>query len=232
MKMILVLISFLLPQISIAQTAWHNYVNSQSQISSKILNSANALSSDHSKVIALLDYREGIFAKVLRPHLKPPLYSHSLLEAVSYYSIWYDKINTPLRKGQLPKGEALKFYKSLTSVDFENLISAVGVVFRGVNLPRLVYQGLERSKSFKDLAIMSASLRPVGAKAYIENCVSSPANECVFMILNSKRSKYISYLSDLPKEEEVLFRPGTNFRVKRILKELGRGFVIVYLDEL
>lgn len=220
-------------QINPNTLSWGEYVSIQAKENSKIFNLQKIKIATFDQILNLLNTREEGFKKIARPESAPPKYPENLRAAISFYSIWYDKINTPLRKNQSPSGKAFSFYKILTSQSFTNLLSVEGVVYRGVNLPKEVFKNLSNSKAFQDLAFMSASLRPLGAKAYIENCVSSSTNQCVFMILESKNSKYISYLSDLPGEEEVLFRPKTNFKVIKIIQSANQNaFIIAFLQEI
>ena len=55
----------------------------------------------------------------------------------------------------------------------------------------------------------------------------------LMFILNSKTGRKVDTLSNHPTEKEVLFLPGTEFRVTRIEREVGRRRVtIVYMDEI
>lgn len=89
-----------------------------------------------------------------------------------------------------------------------------GVSYRGLKtVPNSYFDVVQPGAMLVDLAFQSASASLEGARYYLSDKVGS--REVYFMI-HTKTAVNIVDVSGIPKEAEVLFRPGTRFQVKAV----------------
>jgi hypothetical protein len=185
------------------------------------------------EILNAIERRQNDINKILKHVSNDVQKSKKLHEAIKYYSIWYDQINIPLRSNKSPTGIAGKHYKILSSSTFKDLPRVEGIVFRATILKNEIFQKILQDKVYLDLGYLSASLKPQSALAYIDNIGKLEESENVLMLIQSSNGRYIAPLSELPKEEEVLFSSGTKFALQKVIsQEKETRFKILLFREL
>ena len=127
----------------------------------------------------------------------------------SYTDSMYEDINKILRKGPAHKDHAkIKRISDMINSGLDKIASHSGLVKRGADLP------------------------PSVAKAHCLGCIvkydafTSTSKQSGFpgnhqFVIKSKSGKYIAAISEVPEEEEVLFKHGTRFKIINITKDGG-----------
>lgn len=125
------------------------------------------------------------------------------------------------------KAEALGFRSEMKKT-FEKLPAYRGEVHRGVSSQvesRLREFGIEEvGSTYRAEAFLSCSN---------ERGASFAGSKRLIFIINSKTGRHIEDISNYKHEKEVLFLPGTEFRVTKIERDVGRdNKTFVYMDEI
>lgn len=127
----------------------------------------------------------------------------------SYTDSMYEDINKILRKGPAHKDYAkIKKISDVINSGLDKIASHGGLVKRGADLP------------------------PSVAQAHCLGCIlkyeafTSTSKESGFpgqhqFVIKSKSGKYVAAISEVPEEEEVLFKYGTRFKIINIVKKGG-----------
>ena len=140
------------------------------------------------------------------------------MKALTIYSqMNYNSINHRLRTGR-DGSDIEEILKDLTACP-----SMKGKVYRGVSLMRVKH--LQIGDTYMDKAFLSTSRNKEQAISFAEGR-TKPA----LLELTSKTGRDIAFVSTYPKEEEVLFPPGTLFRVLDI--DIGGSIPIYTLEEI
>ena len=162
----------------------------------------------------------------------PFVYSTGLYNQINaVFRAWFDG-DTTVRTADgrvdmtdAVKAEALGYRAEMKKV-FEKLPAYRGEVHRGVS------DSVEKRMEQFGIQEVGSTYR---AESFISTSYEKGAefDKRLMFILNSKTGRKVDTLSNHPTEKEVLFLPGTEFRVTRIEREVGRRRVtIVYMDEI
>ncbi len=139
--------------------------------------------------------------------------------SVYYYTITlYRFINKELRENHL---KHQYFFRTLCSA-LNQIPSFEGTVFRRTSLPIEILSSLRPDEIFTEKGFMSTTLKKRISKKFRGN---------VLMKIKSRTGKYIAPLSGMPNEEEVIFRAGTRFEVRKV-KKRRNGETNITLIEL
>ncbi len=175
-------------------------------------NSLNGLAGQDFKKNALIDYHINPHANVLT--------QDEYLSLHLYTTNMYEPINNGLR-GLSPVDKE-KWSKVAANADsaLEKLsknpkLKFEGVVIRGDNVDDMPLEELfPKDGIHKDLGFKSSSYDPGGA-----------FNGNTVVHIKSKNGVLVEDFSVVPSEKEVLFRPGTEFKVKSSIKVNGKNYI-------
>lgn len=169
-----------------------------------------------------------------------PLSSEERAVIYTYTTPYFDRINRGLREVP-PLKESEEFNESLNEV-LDKIPDYSGTVYRGM--------GFSSSNDFYDFVskmmgqisggISFATPMSTSVSKDIANDFAEPdfslkeGNYTVIMTIKSKTGKQISKYSDVPQEQEVLFKAGTKFRPKKSSMEEksmdGKSFIVLSLE--
>jgi hypothetical protein len=158
--------------------------------------------------------------KVQRPELRN-IPTEDLVAVRGYTSSDYRMINKALRSGNPEELARLDAYIKTAESGLNQLPSHEGQVFRGTNLKPEVAVSYSPGEIVTERAFLSSSVS--------KNSAFAGNTE---FIIESSNGKRISFLSEFPKEEEVLFSPGTRFKVLLVDENPITGVRKVIMDEL
>jgi len=131
----------------------------------------------------------------------------------------YRQINQALRQQDPAELTRLEPYIKCASSGLNQLPQYIGTVYRGTTLPEAVVATYSQGITVTERAFTSSSVVLLGEFK----------GNTTFIIL-SRRGREISKLSVFPSEGEVLFVPGTRFRVLTV--ESAATGTTIYLDEV
>ena len=165
--------------------------------------------------------------------IKSPIEQETILKGRSIirrYSINQEFVNAPLRSGKL--SPTTKEEVDLAVAFLESLDSYVGTVQRGVHFNDEMIQELRKlvGGCFCDPAFLSTTKKP------LKDLGGFRDRNCHFIIESKKKGKSIVRFVSKHKmrEDEVLFPPGTNFRLTSIQefpdKKYGR--YVIHMEEI
>jgi hypothetical protein len=151
------------------------------------------------------------------------------MDALSDYTGDSDAANSSLRGAanlQDASTNAALAYKHLVSA-MSKLPRFKGVAYRGFTPFSGVDKAYQVGATVADLAFTSAAASFAGVAYYLSNGALNGARgtQNYFSVIRSKTAVHISHKSDLKSENEVLFRPGTRFKVKAVWRHSADGKV-------
>ena len=151
--------------------------------------------------------------------------STELLVAVrGYTSRDFQAINVALRTGDPAELARLDPYIKAATEGLSQLPSYTGTVWRGAALTDSIVANYATEQVLTERAFLSTS---ADIKGYFSH------HNTEFVIQSNGGGKDVSAVSFLPEQKEVLFPPGTLFKVLGVeLKSMTTGKNIIYLNEL
>ncbi|WP_154652501.1 phage minor head protein [Flavobacterium rivuli] len=155
----------------------------------------------------------------IAPNLRPA----EVLGINRYTGSYYNEMNKYLRAGRIPPKNNLDALIGVTDSGLDKLPSFKGTSYRGARLAKDIQDAYENA--FKT------------GKPYLEPAYMSTSNDftrkfdgnTVFKIVG-KNGKSVKALSEFPTEEEVLYKQGSQFKVKSFIRN-DKG-VEIELEEL
>lgn len=165
---------------------------------------------------------EALAAKRADPKLNALLTDEEYLAIRAYTSNLYREINPALRRGAAGEWEGLVKEASRGMEKLaENGYGFKGVVRRDAFFSKGEIDRLfKRDGVFADPGFLSSSTKLEGV---------FPGNTVIE--LNSKNGVLINSLSEFADEAEVLFKPGTRFRVLEVIEDATEGKMKIHLSE-
>ena len=166
----------------------------------------------------------------------PPPHPEEVMAVQDYTGTTYGAINATLRGNDaavlakpLTTAEKTKYLEDarFASAALDALPNYTGTVYRGASLPNDVVDQYVVGKVMAEKAFTSTSLKPDVAENFSG---SGDGFKAVNYTISSKKGKAVGSLSAVPKEEEILFKPDTQFKV--LSKKTKKGVVHIYLEEV
>ena len=148
---------------------------------------------------------------------KHKLSEDELVAIQSYTRTYYLYVNTNLRKGGADLEKWQPYIKTLNTA-LDKLPNHVGTVVRGATLPENILKEHMPGRTVIYAAYTSTANLPAAL------CTFGYNGEHIY--IKSKRGKSIKLFSVNSYEEEVLFRPGTRFKVISVEKPAMRSCVL------
>jgi len=179
-------------------------------------------------------YREYYFekAKGLMSQFKnpPPPYQAEVAGLNSYTSVSYSDVNNLLRGGKgytKEQARKVRLDAKMTAAALSALPDYKGTVYRGTDLPPSQIAKYKVGQTVTEKAFLSTS-----RSAKVTHNFDAPrtGTQAVHYVIQSKHGKSIEKLSNVPSEREVLFGPGTSFKV--LSKEVAGEITRLYLEEV
>ncbi|GMV42308.1 MAG: hypothetical protein AMXMBFR64_40240 [Myxococcales bacterium] len=143
-----------------------------------------------------------------------------LIAIRGYTSEDYWKINAALRNGDPAELAKYDTYIKAAEAGLAQLPSFQGTVYRGANLPDAVLDNYVAGQTVTEHAFTSTAASP--SAAFTGNTK---------FVIQSKTGSDVSSLSLYKNEQEVLFSPGTKFKVLKVDVDPGTGFTTIYMTE-
>ncbi|MBN3949367.1 MAG: hypothetical protein HWQ38_24055 [Nostoc sp. NMS7] len=163
----------------------------------------------------------------------PPPYPEELAGVESYSSAFYGQMNDSLRNGSdALKPNIRKIVEShikMTNAALENMPKYEGSVYRGAMLPNEVLSQYKVGNTVKEKAFVSTTTNKEVASDFASTDSTVEGYTPVLYEIKSKKGVSIKDFSIIPKEDEVLFKSGSSFKVSKIEKKNGQ--VKIYMDE-
>jgi hypothetical protein len=155
-----------------------------------------------------------------RPDLRN-IPTEDLVAVRGYTSSDYDMLNKALRSSDPAELARLNAYIRAAESGLSQLPSYRGNVFRGTNLRPEIAARYIPGQIVREEAFFSTSSSPKGA---------FPGNT-QFSVF-SRNGKPVDFLSELPHEKEVLFPPGTQFKVLSVTIDPVTGNRKIVMTEI
>ncbi len=142
-------------------------------------------------------------------------------KALKAYTASSDPANAALRAVDL-SGE-----KITAALQYKLVVSALsklqphkGVAYRGINPYGAMDAVWQVGATVADLAFTSAAASIEGVEYYLKETAvaSARGKQNYYCIIKSRTAVHVSNRSHFPREAEIIFRPGTRFRIKAIWK--------------
>jgi hypothetical protein len=171
---------------------------------------------DFKKEIVLGNYYD-IAAKIKKANIVPKgkMTPEEVVAIRFYTSNQYSKVNSSLRGTDAKTlGKYDSTIKAISS-GLNKIPSKTCTVIRGSHLSEAILAEIEKKNAFTELAFMSTTKLKTLPEAFNKGNVTFK--------ITSPRCRDISWLSELPKEEEVLFPPGSEFVVNGVTTEMKNG---------
>jgi hypothetical protein len=161
--------------------------------------------------LACIIYKAAVAVKLMLDPLSK-LDESDKTAMLDYTGKGYLAINHQLRRGKKVKVPvAMKKRIAAIQTAMDKLKTYQGKVYRGIaSLPKKDRAGLKPNAIYTDFAFMSTSRVPGEA-------FGKHSKERWVFEIESKTGVDIQAASNYKKEAEVLFRPGTRFRIKRVV---------------
>ncbi len=144
-----------------------------------------------------------------------------LIALRGYTSDDYRDLNTALRTKKPEDLARLDSYLKTAASGLNQLPPYQGQVYRGTTLSDEVLAKYKAGEVVTEDAFTSTSASSQS---------QFPGN--VNFVIQSTKGRDISFLSELPHEKEILFGPGTKFKVLRVDKDPTTGKSIIYMTEV
>ncbi|WP_218079557.1 ADP-ribosyltransferase [Anthocerotibacter panamensis] len=157
--------------------------------------------------------------KAVFPELKD-IPNEDLIGVRGYTSNDYTKLNTALRSKDPKQLAELDSYFKTASSGINHLPPYKGEVYRGTNLSPEIAARYKVGKIVTEDAFTSATIDR-----------GSKFGGNTEFVIQSVNGRDISFLSEIPSEKEVLFAPGTRFKVLSVDIEPMAGHRTIYLLE-
>ena len=158
--------------------------------------------------------------------------SHPALKSISterlvavrgYTSRDYQPINVALRIGDPAELARLDPYIKAATDGLSQLPSYTGTVWRGAHLTNSIVANYADEEVVTERAFVSTS---ADFNGYFSQ------HNTDFVIQSNGGGKDVSLVSNVPGQKEVLFPPGTQFKVLSVEKSVTTGKTYIYLNEL
>ena len=158
-------------------------------------------------------------AQQLHPELKA-IPMEDLVALRGYTSNDYDFINKALRSGNPAELAQVENYIKTAASGLNEMPTYEGTVYRGTKLP-------------PDAAAKYQAGETVTEAAFTSSAASNKAafDGDTLFVINSKTGHDVSMLSVYGHEQEVLFSPGTSFKVLKVEVDPVTGFRTIYMSE-
>ena len=142
-----------------------------------------------------------------------------------YTGSGYRELNEALRSGSATKKQQQRIDAVVRAMSKPRIRVYKGTVYRGAKLPPKIKKTLRAGGTFTDPAFLSTSKEK--GKAYF----TPGRGRSILFVIESKTGVDVTGDSVHGlKEEEILFRPGTVFRIKSV--ETGEVGTVVSMEEL
>lgn len=137
-----------------------------------------------------------------------------------YTSIEYASMNKYLRAGKKPMKGTLDALIEVTNSGLDKLPKYEGTTYRGADLGSAIIKRYEEAftsgKPFTEIAYMSTTTD-----------ITKKFDGNVLFMLQGKNGVPVKVLSQFPGEEEVLFKPGTQFKIKSFVNNEAKYEIIM-----
>ncbi|HEY9835496.1 MAG TPA: ADP-ribosyltransferase domain-containing protein [Vampirovibrionales bacterium] len=172
----------------------------------------------------------------MKAHGAPPPPETQIAALYGYTTSLYKPMNSVLRHGSYGDREARFAPKDhdLTQ-DIRMATKAIanapetaryeGEVFRGTRVPESIIAQYKEGETITESAFVSTTRSSTVANKFIR-LAANDGKETVVYRIKSKSGVRLDDLSKYPKEEEVLFSPGTKFKVNKVSKDSEKGYEI------
>lgn len=166
----------------------------------------------------------------------PPPHPEELVALEEYTSLYYGAINAALRGNDkdvlskpLTTQQKAKFLEDarFATAALDALPNHTGTVYRGTVMPKSLLDQYEVGKTITEKAFVSTSTEPNVAESFGKGAAGGEVS--VRYAIQSKQGKSVKMVSAVPGEEEILFKPDTQFKV--LGKKTKNGVVHIYLEE-